>query len=138
MWNLVAGGFDTATSLVSWGLHHLGTHPEDRDRLVADPSGIPMAIEEFLRHCSPSETLPRTATRDVELGGRQIRRGDVVFIGWVSANHDAAVADTIAHVLDRMPDYVVDEERFRPYPGNLLLTGVASMPVTFTPGARLG
>jgi cytochrome P450 len=155
-------------------LHHLGTHPDDRDRLVADPSGIPMAIEEFLRHYSPSETLTRTATRDVELGGRDVKRGDVVLISWVSANHDAAMfddADTvridreinkhisfglgghrcigshlarvesevmIADVMGRLPDYVVDESRFRPYPGNLLLTGVVSMPVTFTPGARLG
>ena len=39
----------------------------------------------------------------------------------------------IAHVLRRLPDYVIDEARFRPYPGNLLLTGVVTTPVTFTP-----
>jgi cytochrome P450 len=93
MWNLVAGGIDTTTSLVGWGLHHLGTHPADRDRLAADRSLIPGAVEEFLRFYSPNETLTRTATRDVELGGKAIRRGDVVMISWVAANHDPAAFD---------------------------------------------
>ena len=174
MWNLVAGGLDTTTSLVSWGLHHLGTHPEDRARLIDDPSLIPAAVEEFLRHYSPSETLTRTATRDVELGGRQIRRGDIVFISWVTANHDPAAFDApeeiridreankhlafglgghrcigssiarieselmLRDVLARVGDYVIDIDGFKPYPGNLLMTGVVSMPVTFTPGPRTG
>ncbi|WP_419926003.1 cytochrome P450 [Candidatus Poriferisocius sp.] len=174
MWNLVAGGLDTTTSLVSWGLHHLGTHPEDRSRLVEDPSLIPAAVEEFLRHYSPSETLTRTATRDVELGGREIRRGDVVFISWVTANHDPEVFDApdevrfdrdvnkhlafglgghrcigssiarieselmLRDVLSRIGDYEIDADGFKPYPGNLLMTGVVSMPVAFTPGNRSG
>ena len=174
MWNLVAGGLDTTTSLVSWGLHHLGGHPDDRARLIDDPGGIGAAVEEFLRYYSPSETLTRTATRDVELGDRQIRRGDVVFISWVSANHDPSVFEApgevridrvvnkhlafglgghrcigssiarieselmLRDVLARVGDYQIDSEGFKPYPGNLLMTGVVSMPVTFTPGARSG
>ena len=174
MWNLVAGGLDTTTSLVSWGLHHLGTVPDARSRLLADPTLVPSAVEEFLRFYSPSETLTRTATRDVELGGRQIARGDVVMISWVSANHDPQafeqadeiVLDRTANrhlafglgghrcigapvarmeaevmfrdVLHRIPDYVIDEDLFRPYPGNLLMTGVVSMPVVFTAGRRHG
>ena len=174
MWNLVAGGLDTTTSLVSWGLHHLGTHPQDRSRLIEDPSLIPAAVEEFLRFYSPSETLTRTATRDVELGGRQIRRGDIVLISWVTANHDPAAFDDpreiridrevnrhlafglgghrcigssiarieselmLRDVLARIGDYEIDLDGFKPYPGNLLMTGVVSMPATFTPGARSG
>ena len=174
MWNLVAGGLDTTTSLVSWGLHYLGTHPEDRSRLIEDPSLIPAAVEEFLRFYSPSETLTRTATRDVELGGRQIRRGDVVFISWVTANHDPVQFDSpdgvridrdvnkhlafglgghrcigasiarieselmLRDVLRGIGDYAIEVDGFKPYPGNLLMTGVVSMPVTFTPGDRSG
>ena len=174
MWNLVAGGLDTTTSLVSWGLHYLGTHPGDRARLITDPGLIGGAVEEFLRFYSPSETLTRTATRDVELGGRQIRRGDVVFISWVSANHDPSVFEgagevridravnkhlafglgghrcigssiarieselMLGDVLQRIGDYQIDTDGFKPYPGNLLMTGVVSMPVTFTPSARSG
>lgn len=172
MWNLVAGGIDTTTSLTGWALHHLGTDDRARQRLLGDRSLLPTAIEEFLRHFSPNETLTRTATRDVELGGRQIERGDVVMISWVSANHDPAEferADEVvldrapnkhlafgggrhrcigahlarmetevmlAQVLDRIPDYVVDEERFVPSPGNVLMNTVVSMPVTFTPSER--
>lgn len=174
LWNLVAGGLDTTTSLVGWGLHHLGTNPADRQRLIDDPTAIPAAVEEFLRFYSPSESLTRTATRDVELGGRRIKRGDVVFISWVSANRDESMfphADRvdleraenkhlafglgghrcigssiarveselmIADVLARMPDYEIDADGFRPYPGNLLMTGVVTMPVRFSPGVRSG
>ena len=174
MWNLVAGGLDTTTSLVSWGLHHLGTNHDDRRRLIEDPGLIGAAVEEFLRFYSPSETLTRTATRDVELGGRQIRRGDVVFISWVAANHDPSVFDGAGEVrIDRavnkhlafglgghrcigssiariesqlmlgdvlrcVGDYQIDLDAFMPYPGNLLMTGVVSMPATFTPTRRSG
>jgi hypothetical protein len=41
-------------------------------------------------------------------------------------------------VLDRIPDFVIDEDLFQPYPGNLLMTGVVSMPATFTRGSRRG
>jgi cytochrome P450 len=174
MWNLVAGGLDTTTSLVSWALYHLGTHPEDRRRLVDEPALLPTAIEEFLRHFSPNETLTRTITRDVELSGRHLARGDRIMTSWVSANHDEAVFDRpdevvidrvvnrhlafglgghrcigshlaraeatvmLGDVLRRLPDYVVDEEAFRPYPGNVVMTGVVSMPVTFSPTERVG
>ena len=174
MWNLVAGGLDTTTSLVSWGLHYLGTHPDDRARLIGDAGLIGAAVEEFLRFYSPSETLTRTATRDVELAGRQIRRGDVVLISWVAANHDPSVFDgadavridravnkhlafglgghrcigssiarieselMLGDVLRRLGDYEIDADGFKPYPGNLLMTGVVSMPVMFTPSARSG
>ena len=103
LWNLLAGGIDTTTSLVSWGLHHLGTHPEDRDRLVAERALVSSAVEEFLRHFCPNEALSRTATRDVEISGTTIRRGDLVFISWVSANHDELV-------FDRADEVVVDRQ----------------------------
>jgi cytochrome P450 len=174
LWNLVAGGLDTTTSLVSWALHHLGTHQDDRQRLADDRAAIPAAVEEFLRYYSPSESLTRTATRDVQLGGRHIRRGDIVFISWVAANRDPEAfedadeiridragnkhlafglgghrcigssiarieAETmIADVLRRLPDYEIDPQGFVPYPGNLLMTGVVTMPVRFTPGIRSG
>jgi len=105
MLNLVAGGIDTTTALVSWGLHHLGTHPQDRQRLVDEPSLVPGAIEEFLRYYCPSETLTRTVSRDVELGGRQLHRGDRLWLSWISANRDPAVFDRPEEVvIDRDPE----------------------------------
>ncbi len=102
MWNLVAGGLDTTTSLVGWALYHLGTHRDVRQQVLDNPALLPNAVEEFLRYYSPSETLTRTASRDVELGGRAIKAGDVLMISWVSANHDAKVFDRPDEiVLDR-------------------------------------
>jgi len=174
MFNLVAGGLDTTTSLTSWAFHHLGTHPAARQRLIDEPDLMPRAVEEFLRYYSPNETLSRTAARDVELCGQQIKRGDRVLISWVSANHDEAVFDhsdeivvdreenrhlafglgghrcvgshvaraqsrvMLGEVLRRLPDYEIDTARFTPYPANGVMTGVASMPVTFSKGTRVG
>jgi len=105
MWNLVAGGIDTTTSLASWTLYHLGTHPADRARLLDEPALLPLAIEECLRYYSPSETLSRTASRDVELGGKQIRKGDHVWISWISANRDPAAFERPDEVvIDRDPN----------------------------------
>jgi hypothetical protein len=44
----------------------------------------------------------------------------------------------LADVLERLPDYDLDLDAFRPYPGNALMTGVVSMPAGFTPGPRVG
>jgi hypothetical protein len=44
----------------------------------------------------------------------------------------------IGEVLDRIPDYEVDEAAFQPNPPRLLMSGVRSMPVAFTPGPRRG
>jgi cytochrome P450 len=105
LWNLVGGGLDTTTSLTSLSLYHLFTHPELRDRLVADPGLLPTATEEFLRYYSVNETLTRTVTQEVELRGERMGPGDVVLISWISANHDESQFDRAGEVvLDRSPN----------------------------------
>jgi len=47
-----------------------------RERLVRDPSKIPVAVEEMLRWVSPIKNMNRTATRDTTLRGQKIREGD--------------------------------------------------------------
>jgi cytochrome P450 len=64
--------------------------PEIPAQLRSDPALIPTAVEELLRLDSPFIAVARTATRDVELGGRQIAKGDKVLMYWASANHDTA------------------------------------------------
>ncbi len=88
LWNLIGGGLDTTTSLTSLALHWLDGHPEERRRLIEDPAALTTATEEFLRYFSVNETLTRTVTRDVELGGQQLRRGDHLMLSWLSANRD--------------------------------------------------
>ncbi|GAC1311732.1 MAG: cytochrome P450 [Acidimicrobiales bacterium] len=106
LWNLVGGGLDTTTSLTSLALHHLDAHPDLRRRLIEQPELLPSATEEFLRFFSVNETLTRTVTRDVELGGQVLRRGDHVLVSWLSANHDErAFSDAGTVVLDRAPNH---------------------------------
>lgn len=105
VWNLIGGGLDTTTSLTSLALHHLDAQPELRQRLVDDPHLILRACEEYLRWTSVNETLTRTCTRDTELGGQLIRRGDWVMMSWLGANFDPAVFDRPDEVdIDRAPN----------------------------------
>lgn len=102
LWNLVGGGLDTTTSLTSLALHHLDRHPDLRRRLIDRPALLGPATEEFLRYFSVNETLTRTVTRDSELGGQRLGRGEHVMLSWLSANRDESVFDRADEVvLDR-------------------------------------
>ena len=66
---------------------------------------LDVATEEFLRFFSVNETLTRTVTRDVELGGQRLSRGDHLMLSWLSANRDASTFDRPDEiVLDRTPN----------------------------------
>ncbi|MFY1634015.1 cytochrome P450 [Solwaraspora sp. WMMB335] len=102
---VIAGGVDTTTALVSHALHWLHRHPAQRERLIAEPARIPVAVEEFLRVAAPVQFMTRTATRDVELGGQRIAAGERVMVSFAAANRDPAVFDCPAQVrLDRTPN----------------------------------
>ncbi len=105
LWNLVGGGLDTTTSLTSLALHHLDEHRGLRRQLIDRPELLPTATEEFLRYFSVNETLTRTVTRDVVLGGQQLQRGDHLMLSWLSANRDERAFDRADEVvLDRAPN----------------------------------
>lgn len=105
LWNLIGGGLDTTTSLTSLALYHLAGHTDLRRRLVEDPRLLLPACEEYLRWTSVNETLTRTCTRDTELGGQLIRRGEFVMISWLGANFDPQVFDHPEEVdIDRSPN----------------------------------
>jgi cytochrome P450 len=87
---ILAGGLLTTTDAIGNALIQLERQPEDRARLRREPSLIPMAVEEFLRFEAPVMGLARTATRDTELNGQRIAKGDKVLMLWASANRDAA------------------------------------------------
>lgn len=99
---LVVAGNETTRHAISHTMLALIEHPEQLDRLRRDPALIPAAVEEFLRWASPVYHFRRTATRDVELGGKRIREGDKVVMWYASGNRDEQVfADPYAFDVTR-------------------------------------
>lgn len=89
---LSVAGNETTRNAISHGMHALLDHPDQWALLVEDPAGrIETATEEILRWASPVMYFRRTAMRDLELDGRQIREGDKLSLWYISANRDEAV-----------------------------------------------
>ena len=89
---LSIAGNDTTRNTISIAARALQDNPDQKALLVADFDGrIPAAIEEFVRFASPVMTFRRTATRDVTLGGRDVKEGDWVAMIYSSGNRDEAV-----------------------------------------------
>ena len=97
---MVTGGNDTTTGLLGGSTVLLHQHPDQRRRLVDDPSMIPAAVEELLRLTSPVQNLARTTTRDVELHGRTIPEGSKVLLSYGAANRDEREFGDDAESLD--------------------------------------
>ncbi len=87
---LVAGGLETTRNATTGGVLALLEHPEERDRLVANPELLRTAVEEILRWTSPVIQFARVATEDFELRGHTIRAGETVAMWYPSANRDEA------------------------------------------------
>ena len=90
---LMVAGNETTRNALSGGMQLLIEHPEERRKLLEDPSLIPSACEEILRLVSPVLSFSRTATRDTELRGRKISEGQQVLIVYPAANRDPEVFD---------------------------------------------
>ncbi len=89
---LVAGN-ETVRNSIAGGLLALMQHPEQRRKLVEDPSLIPLAVKEVVRWVSPALHMRRTATEDTELAGQRIAKGDKVLLWYLSGNYDEEVFD---------------------------------------------
>ena len=85
---LTTAGNETTRHTISLGLVDLMTHPDELERLVADPTLAATAADELLRRAHPVHHFRRTATKDVVVHGRRIARGDKVTIWYASANYD--------------------------------------------------
>jgi cytochrome P450 len=85
---LLVAGNDSTKATYSSAMHALMQHPEERQRLLDDPSLVPSAVEESLRMFPAFAHFARTATMDTELHGAKIREGDKVVMWYVSSNRD--------------------------------------------------
>ena len=85
---LLVAGNETTTTLLGNALLAFTDHPETMEELQAHPELLPDAIEEVLRYRSPVKSMYRMASKDTELGGKQLKAGDFI-VAWIgSANRD--------------------------------------------------
>ncbi len=85
---LMAAGNDSTKATYSSGMRALMENPEQLSELAEDPSLVPGAVEEALRMFPAFAHFRRTATRDAELGGKHIKKGEKVVMWYVSSNRD--------------------------------------------------
>ena len=85
---LVAAGNDSTKATYSSAMRALMENPEERQKLLDDPSLIPSAVEESLRMFPAFAHFRRTATKDTELAGCPIQEGDKVLMWYLSSNRD--------------------------------------------------
>jgi cytochrome P450 len=101
----LVAGIDTTWSSIGSALWHFGTYADDRDRLVAEPGLLSMAIEESLRFYSPV-TMAREVIETVEYNGITMEPGDKVLMNFPGANHDP-------EIFENPDEFIIDRERNR-------------------------
>ena len=98
---LLIAGIDTTWSAIGASLWHLARTPADRQRLIAEPELMPIAIEEFLRAYSPV-TMAREVMKETTVSGCPVKPGNMVLLSFPAANRDPAVfPDANKVVIDR-------------------------------------
>jgi cytochrome P450 len=102
---ITTAGHDTTSYSLTGGLLALLQNAEQMARLRAEPTLIPMAVDEMIRWSTPVRQFCRTATEDRTIRGQQIKAGDVLLLSYPSANRDEEVfADPFAFRIDRKPN----------------------------------
>jgi cytochrome P450 family 142 subfamily A polypeptide 1 len=102
---ILIGGDETTRHTLSGGFEQLLRHPEQWQRLVADPAQVPGAVEEMLRWTAPVKNMARTVMRDNEFHGTALRAGEKMLLLFESANFDEAVfGDPENFRIDRNPN----------------------------------
>lgn len=98
-------GHDTTSNTTAGALWALAENPDQFKKLKNDLSLIPSMIEESIRWETPVKHFMRTATADTELAGKQIKKGDWLFLSYPSGNRDEAVFDDpFKFKVDRSPN----------------------------------
>ena len=101
---LLIAGIDTTWSAIGASLWHLAGHPHDRERLVADRSLLPVALEEFLRAYAPV-TMARLVKEDMDWHGCPMKAEEWLMLSFPSANRDPEAFDHADEVIiDREPN----------------------------------
>lgn len=86
--SFLSAGVDTTVNGIANMIHAFATHPDQWQRLRADPSLATRAFEESLRWDSTVQTFFRTTTRAVEVGEHRIPEGAKILLFLAAANRD--------------------------------------------------
>ena len=103
---LIVGGNDTTRNSISGGVVALNDNPKEYQKLRDNPDLIPNMVSEIIRWQTPLAHMRRTATRDTELAGKKIRKGDKVVMWYVSGNRDESV-------IDRTNEFLIDRKNVK-------------------------
>ena len=95
---LLNAGHETTTNLIGNGLWLLLGHPSEMERLRAEPSLVPSAVEEMLRYEGPIQLNNRRLRAPMEVHGTRLQEGSLITLGIGAANRD--------------PQQFADAERF--------------------------
>jgi cytochrome P450 family 142 subfamily A polypeptide 1 len=85
---ILIGGDETTRHVMTGGLEQLILNPDQKQKLMDDPTKIEVAVEEMLRFVSPIVNMNRTLTRDTELHGEKLREGDRLLLLYPAGNRD--------------------------------------------------
>ena len=98
---LIVGGNDTTRNSATGGVLALNQNPAEYAKLRADHSLIPGMVSEIIRWQTPLANMRRTATRDMEFKGKQIKKGDKVVMWYISGNRDESA-------IDKADEFIID------------------------------
>lgn len=85
---LLVAGHETTSNLIGNAVISLLRFPDERKRLQEDEALLPSAVDEFLRYESPIQLTDRAVREDCEIGGKAIRRNQIVGVVLAAANRD--------------------------------------------------
>lgn len=98
---LIVGGNDTTRNTITGSVVALNENPDQYQKLRDNPELIPSMVSETIRWQTPLAYMRRTAKEDIEIGGKQIKKGDKVVMWYVSGNRDETA-------IENADDYIID------------------------------